>query len=428
MKYSLLLRIAFVGVVLTAFSGCLRDECKSTRTYVRFDPVYKLPAEFRVGITAEGPRNMRNPGKMYVYDHYLFINERQEGIHVIDNADPTNPQNIAFWKIPGNVDMAIKNNHLYADQYVDMLTIDISDIQSPKVLCTQQDAFNLNGFVPGLGYLVDYVQSEVTETLSCDDVRTTNLWFMTGDVLFAESSLLSSSSTPRNPSFNNFSNGIPSGTGIASSYARFGIVDNFLYTIDNFMLRTWSIQDPTCPSRRDSTFVGMNIETIFPWKDRLFIGSQTGVFIYNNSNPERPVQESIFTHATGCDPVVCDENNAYVTIHDGTTCNGTFNQLDVIDIRNLPNATLTKSYPMTRPMGLSATNNFLFVCDKGLKIFDKADPADLKQVGQMTDIITYDVIAFNNNLVMVVGDSGFYQYDVTDPAQPRQLSLIPVVK
>lgn len=429
MKYTILLRIAFVGIVLTAFAGCLRDDCKSTRTYVRFDPVYKAPSEFRVGISAEAPRTMHNPGKMYGFGTYLFINERQEGIHIIDNADPTHPQNIAFWKIPGNVDMAIKGNYLYVDQYVDLLTVDISDLLHPNLVCTQEEAFQLHGFTPQLGYLVDYVQSEITETISCDDPNAVNNWFFKGGGVMFDASLLSSSSTPRAPSFNSSSNGVPAATGIAGSYARFGIVDDFLYTVDNFSLCTWSLDNPSCPSRRETLQIGWNIETIFPWKDRLFVGSQTGVFIFNNSNPARPVQEAIFSHATGCDPVVCDENNAYVTIHDGTTCNGTFNQLDVIDIRNLPAAaTLTKSYQMTRPMGLSVTNEHLFLCDNGLKIFDKADPADLKQIAHMTDIITYDVIAFSDDLVMVIGDSGFYQYDVSDPTQPRQISLIPVVK
>lgn len=429
MKYSFLFRTAFVGIVLVAFSGCLRDDCKSTRTYVRFDPVYKLPSEFRVGISAEGPRDLRNPGKMYAFGQYLFINERQEGIHIIDNADPANPQNLAFWKIPGNVDMAIQGNFLYADQYVDLLTIDISNLQNPTLVCTREEAFQLHGFTPQLGYLVDYVQNEVTETISCNDQFSGNNWFIRNEAVFFDAAVLnSSSSTPRTPSFNSASNGIPASTGIAGSYARFGIADGFLYTVDNFSLRTWSLSDPSCPSSRETLQLGWNIETIFPWKDRLFVGSQTGVFIFNNTNPARPVLESVFSHATGCDPVVCDENNAYVTIHDGTTCNGTFNQLDVIDIKNLPTATLTKSYPMTRPMGLSVTNEHLFLCDNGLKIFDKNNPSDLKQVSHLNDIITYDVIAFSDELLMVIGDSGFYQYDVSDPAQPRQISLLPVAR
>ena len=142
MKYSLLLRLAFVGIVLTSMSGCLRDECTSTRTYVRFDPIYKLPVDFRIGISAESPRTLHKPGKIYAFGTYLFINELHEGIHVIDNTNPASPQNIAFWKIPGNVDMAIRGNHLYADQYVDLLTIDISEVQTRSWFALRRMLFN----------------------------------------------------------------------------------------------------------------------------------------------------------------------------------------------------------------------------------------------------------------------------------------------
>jgi hypothetical protein len=431
MKYFPLIRFAIVGLFLTTLAGCLRDECTSTRTYVRFDPVYKLPADFRVGVSAEAPRSLQKPGKIYAYGPYLFINELQEGIHVINNSDPSNPQNIAFWKIPGNVDMAIQGDYLYADQYVDLLTIDISDVSSPKVICTQQDAFYMLGFVPGQGYITEYKPTEVTEQISCGDENWNQPWFRRGGVFFAEADMaVNLTSSFANPSQGGFAtqNSAAISAGIAGSYARFAIQDDYLYTVDNSMLRSWSIQNPTCPTKVDSMYSGWNIETIFPWKGRLFLGSQTGVFIYNASNPAHPVMETAFSHANGCDPVVCDDNNAYVTIHDGTTCNGTFNQLDVIDITNLPTATLTKSYNMTRPMGLSVTNEHLFVCDNGLKIFDKSNPADLKELAHLSNIVTYDVIALSDDLLFVSGDGGFYEFDVSDPANPRQVSLMPVVK
>lgn len=421
-KYTILFRFSLVCLVLGTMSGCLRDECTSTRTYIRYDPVYKLASEFRVGVSAEAPRNLEKPGKIYAFGSYLFINERQEGIHVIDNTDPSNPQNIAFWNIPGNVDMAIRGNYLYADQYVDLLTIDISNMQSPALVCSSQDAFQLNGFTPGQGYLIEWKQTEVTEDVPCDDYRWSNTWFRRGDAVFLQSGAFDASLSSSAPT----SNGLPAGTGIAGSYARFGIYDEYLYTVDQSMLRSWSIQNPSCPGRLDSIYVGWNIETIFPFKERLFIGSQTGVFIFNNSNPAHPVQEAVFSHATGCDPVVCDDNNAYVTIHDGTTCNGTFNQLDIIDIKNLPTATLTKSYNMTKPKGLSVTNDHLFICDDGLKIFDKTNPEDLKEIAHISNIITYDVIAMSDDLLLIIGDGGFYQYDVSDPKQPRQISKIAV--
>jgi hypothetical protein len=422
MKHKSLFPIAFFGLAFAAFlSGCLRDDCETTRTFVRFNPVYKTPAECRVGIVAQGPRELRNPGKIYAFSHYLFINELNEGIHVIDNSDPAAPQKIAFWSIPGNVDIAIRGQYLYADQYVDLLTVDISDMQNPQVVCRSENAFQLYGFDPQRGFLVDYERTEITEEISCEDTRWGQGWFMLDDVLFVGPAAFDASSPQ-----NGFNNALKT-AGVGGSYSRFGLFDEYLYTIDHSLLRTWSVNS-ACPSRVDSTWVGWNIETIFPWKDRLFLGSQTGVFIFNNSNPQRPVLETRFDHATGCDPVVCDEKNAYVTIHDGTTCNGTFNQLDVIGIENLPTANLLKTYQMKRPFGLSVTNDYLYLCDDGLKIFDKTDPMNLKAKSHVAGIKTYDVIALGEGHLLVVGDDGFYQFDASDPANPRQISHIPVVK
>ncbi len=411
----------FFGIALAAtLSGCLRDECETTRTFVRLDPIYRTIAEIRVGVVAQGPRELRNPGKIYVYDHYLFINERNEGIHVLDNSDPANPVNLAFWSIPGNIDIAIRGNLLYADQYVDLLTINISDMQNPQLVCRSNDAFMLYGFDQQRGYLVDYETTEITENISCDDNRWAQPWFAEGDIIFVNSDQIGSFSGPTKTS------SALAAAGLGGSFARFGLYDQYLYTVDRSLLRTWSVASP-CPVRVDSSWVGWNIETIFPWKDRLFLGSQTGVFIFNNTNPQHPVLESQFSHASGCDPVVCDDDNAYVTIHDGTTCNGTFNQLDIIDIRNPAATTLQKTYPMKHPQGLAVTNDYLYLCDDGLKIFDKTNPLDLKEKSHLNGFDTYDVIALDASHLLVIGADGFYQFDVSDPKQPRQLSRIPVL-
>ncbi|MBP6827142.1 MAG: hypothetical protein KA165_11340 [Saprospiraceae bacterium] len=426
MKHKSLFLFALAGIAVSvALSSCLRDECNSTRTFVRFDPVYKTPAECRVGISVQSPRELHKPGKMYIFGQYLFINELNEGIHVIDNTDASNPKNLAFWSIPGNVDIAIRGQYLYADQYIDLLTIDINDMQNPQVVCRSQEAFQLFGFDPQLGYLIDYKQTEVTTELSCEDARFGVPWFFDGGgILMAEDIALGGPKTGSNGAgqYNALA-----AAGIGGSFARFSIVDQYLYTIDNSTLRSWSVAG-SCPNLLETIPVGWNIETVFPWKDRLFIGSQTGVFIFDNSNPQTPVYMTQFSHATGCDPVVCDERNAYVTVHDGTTCNGTFNQLDVIGIDNLPNTNLLKEYPMTHPMGLSVTEDYLYLCDDGLKIFDKTDPQNLKQKSHLKNIKTYDVIALGAGRLLVIGDDGFYQYDASNPENPKELSRIPVLR
>lgn len=420
-KKTILLSLSFLAAAWM-LSGCLRDECTSSHTFIRFDPVFKTLAECREGITVEAPRDLRHPGKIYVLGNLLFINEQKEGIHVLDNTNPASPQKIAFWSIPGNVDMAIRDQKLYADQYLDLLTFDISDLQNPQLLCRTENVFPLFGTDGSGNVIVDYTQTEVTEELPCRDPRWNSPWFEANGVFFVNDATIKSGTGQTGTG-----SGSQALSGIAGSYARFGLYDNYLYTVDNSNLRTYSVSS-ACPVSTGDIAIGWNIETIFPWKNKLFIGSQTGVFIFDNSNPQQPVLETRFDHASGCDPVVCDDKFAYVTIHDGTTCNGTFNQLDIIGIEQLPGASLVKSIQMTKPFGLSVNDKNLFVCDDGLKIYDKSAAPELKEVSHLKGFSAYDAIALGDSRLILIGSDGFYQFDVTDPSSPKQISLIPVIK
>ena len=117
--YTLLLSIPIL------FSSCLKDKCQ--RTYTMYKPVYHTTAEVRANIKSSTPRALERPGKLFIRGQYIFLNEIDRGIHVIDNSNPAAPKKVSFINIPGNIDVAVKGNTLYADLYNDMVTIDISD-------------------------------------------------------------------------------------------------------------------------------------------------------------------------------------------------------------------------------------------------------------------------------------------------------------
>jgi hypothetical protein len=149
------------------------------------------------------------------------------------------------------------------------------------------------------------------------------------------------------------------------------------------------------------------------------------MFIYDISNPQQPKPEGMFTHATACDPVVADDNYAFVTLRSGTRCDGTTDQLDVIDIKNVTAPKLIKTYTMTNPFGLALDENLLFVCDgkAGLKVYDRSEPEKLALLQHIVGMETYDAIAWNKRL-LVVAKNGLYQYDYTQPKQLRLLSKL----
>jgi hypothetical protein len=177
--------------------------------------------------------------------------------------------------------------------------------------------------------------------------------------------------------------------------------------------------------------IGWGIETIFPYKNNLFIGSQNGMHIFNVSEPTSPEYISTFAHVSSCDPVVANDTIAFVTLRSGNTCQGFNNQLDVIDIKNLNNPFLIKSYSMLNPHGLGLDNTTLFVCEGsyGLKIFDVSD---IMKIGDhllkfYDTFQAFDVIPYNKDLILI-GEDGLYQFDYSDVENIKLLSQINIVQ
>ena len=112
-----------------------------------YRPVYLSFEKLRTAVKSEASRFLKNPGKILVKDHLIFINERFEGVHVFDNSNPRVPKPIAFIRIPGNIDLAMKNNVLYADSYVDLVALDISDPKAVKVTGRLEDIYPNEPFV-----------------------------------------------------------------------------------------------------------------------------------------------------------------------------------------------------------------------------------------------------------------------------------------
>ena len=88
--------------------------------------------------------------------------------------------------------------------------------------------------------------------------------------------------------------------------------------------------------------------------------------------PSQPEQESEIEHVESCDPVIVSGEYAYITLRNGSKCQGFINELDIVDISNLNAPVLVKKFDMTNPHGLSKDGDLLFICDgkDGLKVFD----------------------------------------------------------
>lgn len=412
---------ALLSAILFLFTGCLKDECSNRFTLYR--PIYQTLAEVRREAGWEAPRKMEQPGKIYLYNQYLLVNDIGKGIHVFDNSDPARPQAKGFLRLGGNVDMAIRNNVLYADSYADLAVIPVHNWQQAKPVAYRSRVFNHGQTFwqqstnpDSVKVIVGY---ETRDTLvNCETVTT---WGGCSNCMVEDAS--------GGRMFTNAAAAKAAANGTGGSMARFTLVADHLYAVTSSDLMTFSLRDPLNPALLGQKRLGWDIETIFPLRDKLFIGSMTGMFIFDVSNLASPAQLGTFSHARRCDPVVADDRYAYVTLRSGTNgnfCAGNSNELNVVDVANLMQPQLVKSYPLTSPYGLSKDDNLLFVCDgkDGLKVYDATNPAQLKLLQTLAGIgQTYDVIA-HNQIALVVTDRGFFQYNYTNPAQLRLLSQI----
>lgn len=398
---------------LFILQGCLKDT--ASRTYTMYIPVYKTSAEVRSNIKNDVPVAVKKAGKMFVLGNYIYLNEIDKGIHVIDNSNPANPVNKYFIAIPGNIDLAVTGNTLYADLYTDLVTLDISD---PSAVQVKKITDNVFPFRRYSGFVADNTKI-ITEWIKKDTTVTTDINTLTANrrgVMF-ESNSLSGGDSQR--SLNK------AAIGISGSMARFTLLNDYLYTVTDNALNVFNISQPQNPVFSNKINLSFGIETIYPFKGNLFIGSQTGMLIYRTVNPAQPVHAGSFAHVRVCDPVIADDNYAYVTLRSGVACGGFTNQLDVVNIQNLQSPKLVKSYPLTNPHGLSKDGNTLFICDgaAGLKVFDATDVNSIKLLQTISGIDAYDVITVNG-IAIVVTKAGLQQYDYTNRSNVTLLSSI----
>jgi hypothetical protein len=419
MKHSIarFFALAAIASTLVLQQSCVKDVCTQTYTYTYFQPLYKTTAEVRANIKSNAPKSVVNPGKIYIKGNYIFLNEVDKGIHVINNSNPAAPVNAAFIDLPGNVDIAVKDNILYADFYTDLVAINISNplnVSVEKFVANVFPERNYYGYHTDSSKVIyDWVKKTETIELGCNESM----------------SIYSAAGV----GFNRNDAGLASGTmkaspvGISGSLARFGVINDYMYAVSDDSLRVISLVSALNPVVANSIRLGWGMETLFPFKDKLFIGSNTGMLIYSVTNPLNPVKQGTFQHVRTCDPVIADDEYAYVTLHSGDRCAGFTNQLEVLNISNIMAPTLLKTYLFTSPRGLAKDGELLFICDgaDGLKIFNAANPLAITMIKHFTMTEANDVIAWNN-IALVIANDGLYQYDYSSVADIKLISKIAV--
>ncbi len=128
------------------FTSCIfsngGDDDFSDPPQSSYQPVVMPRPEFESSVALLPNQEISKSGKIYIKENLLFINEFREGFHVFNYSDATNPQPIAFIKVPGATDLAVRNNKIYINQAVDLLTLEyIPQTNSITVVSRNRNIF-----------------------------------------------------------------------------------------------------------------------------------------------------------------------------------------------------------------------------------------------------------------------------------------------
>lgn len=437
-----LFTLILLAALTVSFSSCLEETCNERRTVIGFEPITTTFGDWRGGNSAficGVPQPVCNTTSFYVYEQYLFMVEENKGLHIFDNSDSNNPQAITFMEAPGGQGIAVRNGILYMNQYTDLVAFSLDNPEVPTLVGRTEDVFEpysvFAQVLPNNEFVVDWVETGEQRTLDCDDVNFGSNVFWADDLAWAPTGESIRGSFDGNVSFNNVSTAGGSGpttdvVGQGGSLARFTISNGTLYAVDDERLKVFDLTDAENPVYTDQVNLGWGIETIFPYQDKIFIGSTTGMHIYDVSIPTAPEHLSTFEHVLACDPVVVANDLAYVTLWGGRDCGSAGDQLEIIDVSDARNPRSLQITPMSSSHGLGVAEGKLFLCAQweGLKVYDLTDDGLLgEQLSSLNNINARDVIvlpADNDLIVLGYADDGIQQYKYDDNGQLTPTSRI----
>lgn len=333
------------------------------------------------------------PGKICLDGNRLYVVVPGWGVRVFDIKNLAAVREIRFIRVDGIVDIAVHGEYLYANQYRDLvlLKVPLDPAVEPVEVKRNRDVFeNIpHGADPKM----------IAGFSSWDD----------------------------QPLFG----GPAPGFAQNGSMSCFALAGNCFYAVDDEKLITFHAR-PTAANlleKIDVDLTGKVLETVFTdGESRLYLGSQLGMDIYDNSNRENPALLGTYKHARSCDPVVVQGDFAYLTMRDGRDCAGNVNQLEIIDISRPSTPRRVMAHQLTNPHGLAILENLLIVCDgtDGLRAFQiSPERRKIIETAHLKNFTAYDVLYNAEKKAAIISTPGkTLIYSFLNPSAPIQLSSI----
>lgn len=351
---------------------------------------YRLPK-------ARSAPDLTDPINIYLYDTLLLVSDRDRGIHVYSVKERCAPAWLQTIPLRGNTGMAVKDSILFANSHGSLLAIRLHDDSLYTI------ASVLNGSRSHPGDYGDYCYGDYDYYggfgCGCTEYATV------------------ADNAPR---------AAGGGGGVGGSYATFAVIDSFLYYIDGYYIKTLDITDPAHPRPLADTYVGWEIETLFPTHDHLFVGGTRGMYVLDRSDPSDPREIGRVEHFRACDPVVVRDSTAFVTLRGGTRCGEAPDTLLVVNIADPAAPKVIGGADAPSPYGLAVKDTLLYVANgtRGFTLYSVAEPAAVRKTGDWSTPPATDFIWMDSTLyTMALGHLSILH--VGDPHSPREIAVIP---
>jgi hypothetical protein len=147
--------------------SCEKESCLREVTYTIGSPVFDDLQKHRIPINNIPEADVIKPGQIEIAGDYIFLQDEGAGIHIYFQKDMADPLYINFIRIPGNQEFFLEGDLLIANNFYDILTINISDPGNPHLVKRAEIAipipfYNHQG-LPVIGFKL----LEISEKVDC---------------------------------------------------------------------------------------------------------------------------------------------------------------------------------------------------------------------------------------------------------------------
>jgi hypothetical protein len=400
------------------FSSCFRHDCIDHVAVKVYTPVFLDEIHWQVNPEFLSEKKIKNIGKVNAIGQYFFINEMLEGIHVIDNSNPTAPIPLGFISIPGNIDFDTDGRFLYADSYADLLTIDISNIRNPRLIQRKRNAFQHSLLEHNSRIIGHYVAKDSFVDFQCG-VFTRN--YMEDDGTYIAELGLNKGINDRRTGFRFFS-GMSIGNGGPSS--RILRSENNFYTINGKDLGVGQIAN-------NGT---VDIHSLYTFDDLLegftHIGDFLGViaqshsyFTKRNNSSSLNFTQPFFllrwrSHFHG------SNDSLWLSVQ-----NGHFGEVGLFRLNEESVPLKMGTLFVDKPLEILKLGSFFIVCQgkEGFSVFELSNFnfGSSRLLLKHSGIHAKKIIRVDEHSFLIVSDSGLTQFELTLDNTVRHLSHIP---